>query len=282
MIWLLPAAGCSILIAVILKINEVRRGDRVVLAASNYIVASLLSLVLLLLKGGLARPPAGIVALGAVAGVDYVLGFLLLMAGIARGPLAVPVTVMRLSVAVPIVVSILVWSEQPGPLQWVGIVLGAAAILLFGAGIRDGGEAHGRRGYRLLIVSLFLVMGIGDVLLKTFRETGTGVDRLLFTFILFTVSCLFAWGIVRARRLRVERRTVLLGFLLGVPNLYSTIFMLRALRDVPASIAFPFTNLAVILGSTLLGLVVWRETLSRIAVAGLAVAALALVLLPLG
>ena len=96
MIWLLPAAGCSILVALILKINEVRGGSRILLVGSNYIVASLLSLILL--GGRISRPDAITLTIGSVMGIDFVLGFLLLMAGIARGPLAIPVTVMRLSV----------------------------------------------------------------------------------------------------------------------------------------------------------------------------------------
>ena len=43
MIWLLPAALCSITIAGILKVNEGRKGDRLLLAGANYIVASALS-----------------------------------------------------------------------------------------------------------------------------------------------------------------------------------------------------------------------------------------------
>ena len=130
MIWLLPAAGCSIAIALILKVNEERGGSRVLLAASNYVVASLLSLALL--GGRIPQPDAVTLTIGSVLGIDFVLGFLLLMAGIARGPLAVPVTVMRLSVAVPIAVSIVIWAEHPGAVQWIGITLGMIAIVLFG------------------------------------------------------------------------------------------------------------------------------------------------------
>ena len=100
MIWLLPAALCSISIAGILKVNEGRKGDRLLLAGANYIVAALLSFAFA--AGRLRAPEGATLALGALAGIDYVLGFLVLMAGIARGPLAIPVTVMRLSVAVNI------------------------------------------------------------------------------------------------------------------------------------------------------------------------------------
>jgi drug/metabolite transporter (DMT)-like permease len=279
-IWLLPAALCSVTIAGILKANEGRRGDRLLLAGANYIVASALSFAFV--AGRLGTPHGATLALGALAGIDYVLGFLVLMAGIARGPLAVPVTVMRLSVAVPIAVSIMVWAERPGGLQWAGIALGAAAVVLFGTSLSRSSDRRGSGGgYWLLIIGLFLVMGVGDVLLKAFRELSPDADRLVFTWILFTVAAIFTWIVILARRVPFDRRTFVLGLALGVPNLFSTVFTLLALRSVPASVAFPFINIAVIMGSALIAFLIWKESLDRLSLVGLALAALALVLLPL-
>ena len=280
MIWLLPAALCSISIAAILKINERRGGDRLLLAGANYLFAAVLSF--LILRGGIGLPSTGTLALGAVTGIIYVLGFLLLMAGIARGPLAVPVTVMRLSVAVPVVFAIFFWNEIPGTLQWVGLIAGAAAIVLFGLGIKvQDGDRHTGVGFWMLMLAMFAVMGTGDVLLKAFGEVSPDSERLVFTFLLFLSAAVFTWLMILIRRVPFKRSTFLLGLLLGVPNLFSTVFTLLALRGVPASIAFPFINLTVIFGSTILALVAWKEKLGPIATAGLVLAALALILLPL-
>ncbi|UCF04287.1 MAG: DMT family transporter [bacterium] len=281
MIWLLPSAACSIAIALILKVNEERTGDRVLLAGANYSVASVLSLALLGFRIGV--PGGTTVILGATTGVIFVLGFLLLMAGIARGPLAIPVTVMRLSVVVPITASILIWREQPSPLQWIGITLGIVAILTFGLSLPEtSGRRGGRRGYAFFILSLFIVMGIADLLLKSFRELSPDTERFLFTWLLFTVASMCTWILVVVRRIPFDRRTFVLGLILGVPNLFSTVFMLMALRDVAASIAFPFVNLTVIFGSTLLALLIWKERLKTLAVFGLVLAGAAIVLLPMG
>ena len=250
------------------------------LAGANYLLASVLAF--LILRGGVELPSAGTLVLGGVTGIIYVLGFLLLMAGISRGPLAVPVTVMRLSVAVPVVVAIFLWNEYPGPIQWVGLVAGAAAIVLFGLGIRTPeGDHQAGEGFWLLMVTMFVVMGTGDVLLKAFREMSPDSERLVFTWLLFTSAAVFSWLMIVIRRVPFDRSTFLLGLLLGVPNLFSTVFTLLALRSVPASIAFPFINLTVIFGSTLLALALWKEKLGPVATAGLVVAALALIFLPM-
>ncbi len=280
MIWLLPAAGCSISIALILKLNEQWGGDRRLIAAANYIAASLLSLAFLI--GEYKTPSTATLVIGGLAGIDFVLGFLLLMAGIARGPLAVPVTVMRLSVALPIVVSVFIWAEEPSGLQWIGICMGIAAIILFGFSLQDGGGRRRTNGYWFFMISLFLVMGVGDLLIKAFREMSSADGRFLFTWVLFSTAALFSSILVLVNRIPFNRRTFLLGLLLGVPNLFSTVFILMALRSTPASIAFPFVNIAVIMGSAFFGFVIWRERLGRVRAAGLALAALALILLPLG
>ncbi|MBN2184931.1 MAG: EamA family transporter [Candidatus Krumholzibacteriota bacterium] len=278
MIWLLPAAASSIAIAIILKVNERWRGDRLLLAGANYIVASLLALAFLGFR--IHAPAVTTVWLGSVTGVDYVLALLVLMAGISKGPLAVPVTVMRLSVALPVVFSIIFWGEKPLALQWAGMVLGAASFIFFGIGISGKDRAgNAGRGFWPLMISLFLVTGIASVLLKSFSETLQDVDRMSFTWVLFTVAALFTWIIIAVRRVGFDRRTFFLGMLLGVPNLFSTVFTLIALRTVPASVVFPFINVTVISGSAFAAFYIWKEKLGRMALLGLAAAAAALVLL---
>ncbi|MBD3179126.1 MAG: EamA family transporter [Candidatus Latescibacteria bacterium] len=280
MIWLLPAAGCSIAVALILKISEEARGNRLLLIGVNYTVASVLAF--LLTGGDIYWPGWKGFTLGASAGVDFVLGFLLMLSGMSMGPLAVPVTVMRLSVAVPIVASIMIWGERPGLYPAIGIVLGIFAIILFGSGLSDGRSRETTTGrYWFVIVSLFLVMGAGDLLLKTYREVIPGMDRIFFTFILFTTAAVMVWILVLKNGVSFNIKTFLLGALLGVPNLYSTIFMLKALETVPASRAFPFVNLTVIFASTLIGFAIWKERLGSVALIGLVLAAIAIVLLPL-
>ncbi len=280
------------MIALILKVNERGGGNRILIAGANYLVASAISFVLLIRQAGgsaaasggtgwhVALPGGATLALGGLAGIIYVLGFLLLMAGIARLPLAVPVTVARLSVVLPVAVSIFLWRESPGLFQWLGIALGLAAIILFGMSFSSSGHVS-RAGGRssVLIASLFIVLGLGDVVLKAFREMAPDVDRRAFTFVLFTVAAIFTWLFVLMRRIRFDARTFCLGLLLGIPNLFSTVFTLLALRSVPASIAFPFVNLAVIVGTTILGSAIWKERLDKLNIAGLCISFCAIVML---
>ncbi|MBU8923080.1 MAG: EamA family transporter [Bacteroidales bacterium] len=278
MIWLLPAAVCSITIAAILKINEGAGGSRLVMMGSNYIVASLIAL--LMLRGN-PGPFDGItLGLGVLTGADYVISFLVLMAGIGKGPLALPVTVMRLSVVVPVIASIFLWNETPGLMRYGGIVLGLAAIVFFGLGVAGHGrKKQATRGFWLLLAAIFISTGLASILLKTFREVSPDSRRLAFTWLLFSSAGILTWLIILSKRIRVDWKTFRLGMFLGLPNLFSTVFTLKALENIPASVVFPFINVTVIFGATLLGLFVWKEKLDRLSITGLVFAAVSLVLL---
>lgn len=278
MIYLLPAALCSIAIALVLKVNERLGGNRIAIAGVNYAVASVASLAIL--RGNPGSPDFAAFALGTVAGAVWVAGFLVFMAGIAAGPLAITVTATRLAVVIPVAFSIVLWRENPGPMQWTGIALGLAAIAILGSTISSDSKASlARKGYRWLIIALFTVMGVGDLLLKIFRESGSDIAPLAFSFILFAVAACLTWGIIAFGRINLDPTTVGLGILLGLPNLGSTVFTLRALETVNASVAFPFINLTVIAGTTLLGFSIWREKLAASSILGLILAATSIVLL---
>ncbi|MCK4538707.1 MAG: EamA family transporter [Candidatus Krumholzibacteria bacterium] len=278
MIWLLPAAVCSITIAAILKINEGAGGSRLVMMGGNYIVASFIAL--LMLRGNPGPFDRVTLGIGVLTGADYVISFLVLMAGIGKGPLALPVTVMRLSVVVPVVASIFLWNETPGLTRYGGIALGLAAIVFFGLGVAGHGrKKRATRGFWLLLAAIFISTGLASILLKTFREVSPDVRRLAFTWLLFSSAGILTWLIILLKRIRVDWKTFRLGMFLGLPNLFSTVFTLKALENIPASIVFPFINVTVIFGATLLGLFVWKEKLDRLSTTGLVFAAVSLVLL---
>ena len=78
---------------------------------------------------------------------------------------------------------------------------------------------------------------------------------------------------------RLTPRTLGGGVLLGVLNYGSAEFFLRALEDLPGTLAYPVNHVAVLLGGTLLGVAIWKEPLGRANWLGLGLAGAALVLL---
>lgn len=294
MIWLFLAIACSLGIATIFKATERRDVDRTALLTVNYAAGAVLAAVLQGV-GRMGRVDAGLVTLGVVQGVLFIGGFWLFSLAIRRAGMGLAAGVMRLSVVVPVVVAWVVWSEPVSALQAVGLALAGVAFFLVArpAPARpvrppapDAAPVAVDPSRPLgLLLLLFLAGGLVDVLNKTFAEVyaGTVAESL---FLLFVFGVAFAVGAmaVVTTGLRTgrwpSREAVLWGVLLGVINYGSADFFLRAVASAGnAAFVFPANSVAIVFGAALIGQVVWHERLSRANVAGLGVAALALVLL---
>lgn len=296
MIWLALAVACSIGIAALFKLAEHRDLDRTALLTVNYAAGAVLAAVL----QGVGRAEgleAGLVALGVAQGVLFIGGFWLFSLAIRRAGMGLAAGVMRLSVVVPVVAAALVWGEAVTPAQMAGLVLAGMAFFLVarppkalpGAVAVDaaGDTTDAARGGTFgLLALLFLAGGLVDVLNKAFAETYAGrVPESLFLLFVFGVACAVGTAVVIATGVRTgrwpSRAVVGWGVVLGLINYGSADFFLRAIAWAAgrAAFVFPANSVSIVVGAALIGRLVWGERLSRANVAGLLVAAVALVLL---
>lgn len=279
---------CSVTIAVLLRRVEERRGNRLVVIAANYLTAVAGSLLAWGLEG---FPAVGAFTggLGLLGGVVFIGTFLLMTAAIGRVGIAIPVSVTRLAVVVPILVSMVGYGETPDRFGAAGLFLALVALALFGAAVAaragEGSKrAPGRRravlGAWVPVVGLFLAMGTVEVVLKVFKENrpaGAPYQPFGFLLVIFGTALVIAWTSVRWKGSAVKRPDLLTGLALGVPNILSTVFFLYALRGLPGIVAFPVNAMSIIVLSTAAGIVIWREHPTRGGWAALACAVLSIV-----
>lgn len=292
-LYLAASVLCSLSIAVLLRYNEGRRGSRTAVIAGNYVTATALGLGTWIQQGAIPLD-GGIVILGLCGGVVFVGTFLLMTAAIGRVGIAIPVSVTRLSVVIPIGVSMFWYGELPRPVQAAGLAAALAALVLLGhAAIRGGASlqtgASGKWKPRLrnftVVLGLFLSMGTVEVVLKAFKESrphGTPYRPFGFLAVVFGFALCIAWSLILARGEKVRRSDFLLGLSLGVPNFFSTVFFLAALRLLPGIVVFPVNSMGVIALSAMAGVWVWKEKLRPAGWAAMALALAAIALINLG
>ena len=305
MLFLALAIACSLAIAVVFKVAERQDLDRTALLTVNYLAAAVLAVVLIwVLREDSAPVTRGLVALGIGQGVLFIVGFWLFSLAIREAGMGLAAGVMRLSVAVPFLASWGIWNEVPTVWQVVGLALAGAAFFLVarpsaeapvelpvpdldGAPetLSDAGPAGNGRTVGILAL-LFASGGLVDLNMKVFNESFGGPEGVsLRTFLLFVFGVAFVVGALAvvasgARTGRwPSRQAWLWGVGLGVVNYGSAEFLLRALEVVPGPVAFPVNSVAIVLGAALIGRVVWSERLSKANLAGLGLAAVALLLL---
>ncbi len=284
---LLLAILCSLAIGVIFKLARRLAIDRVGLLTVNYLSAVVLSLSIgvdFSLSGG-GSDLAALLIVGLVNGLLFVVGFGLYAVAIDQIGLAISAATMRIAVLVPFAASWIVWREIPGALQvpGLGVAIVAFVLMAFPPPRRAAASDGSRHPYAVLL-TLFLVAGTADTALKVFDEhLASFASRSTYLLLAFggAFGAGVMWMLTSPRRLsmRLSARTCAGGIVLGVINYGSAEFFLRALEELPGTLAYPVNHVAVLLGGTLLGVVIWRESLSRLNRWGLALAATSLVLL---
>jgi drug/metabolite transporter (DMT)-like permease len=285
--FLLAAALCSVLVSVLLKLARRLDVDVGQAIAWNYVVAAAAS-ALVFTPAATALRAAG-AAWPALLGLGLLLPTIFLAlagsvrhAGIVRSEVA-----QRLSLLMSLVAAFALFGEPLSATKGWGIAAGFVALagLVWRSAPLPGGTASGadRWTYPLLV---FLGFGVIDVLFKRVAQAGVPLGAALlamFVLALLVSLVLQGWRLARGRA-RVGARSLAAGLLLGLLNFGNILFYLRAHQALPGRPALVFAgmNLGVVALGALAGLLVFRERLSRLNVAGLVLAIVAIALLARG
>lgn len=260
MIYLILAIACSTLISVIMRISSDKVTGNVSMLAMNY----LMCVVVAALYTGLDQLFPQVAALpqtltmGAVHGILYLSSFVLFQHNVRKNGMVLSATFMKLGLLVPIVLSVILFGELPGVLQIIGFVIAVAAIVLINW---SSDRSDLRMGAGLVV--LLIAGGAGDAMSKVFEEWGNTTLSSQFLFYTFLVALILCVGLVILKKERPGKSEVLFGLLIGVPNYFSARFLLKSLESVDAVIAYPTYSVATLLAVTLIGVLLFREKLSR-------------------
>jgi len=217
-------------------------------------------------------------SLGIFVGIMYVLCLWLFNRAIEAGGLALSTTLMRLSAALPTLGSLLLFAEQATPFQILGIVLAFVCLPLASKEPLSLGHAWRGMIWGLL---LFAAYGLTDFAFKVQAELEPAADPDAF------IATIFGTALVLTlpqffKSSPPTRQCLLWGFVLGIANVLATYFWIRALAQIPGSVAFPTLGLGVIVVTTVASLVIWKERLRPVNWAFLGLACAAVLLINLG
>lgn len=274
------AICCSVLVSVLLKLARRYDVDVGQAVAWNYVAASALTAwVFRPSLDALARPDApwlGFVGLGLLLPLIFLaLGASVRYAGIVRSDAA-----QRLSLVVSLLAAFLLFGESVRPVKLAGIGLGLVALACM-VWRSDVGESE-RRDAWLWPLAVFAGFAAIDILFKHVARAGTPFAASLQAMFALALAVSFAIQLGRrvAGKTRFTLRNALAGLLLGLANFGNIVFYVRAhqaLADRP-SLVFAAMNLGVVALGALVGTLAFRERLSRLNLAGVVLAVIAIAL----
>ena len=278
MLYLILAIISSALVSLVMRLSEKYRQNGISMLAANYVMCTAAAIIL---AGGSVIPTgegaALTMGLGAISGVLYLLGFVLLQWNIQRNGVVLPATFQKLGVLVPTIAAITIFGETPRWTQLLGIAVVGGAILMMQPRHSGDGQKVNLPG----LLALLLCCGVCDVMSKVFETWGNSAQNdhyLLYTFVTAFLLCVI---LCIVKKQGITWGDVLCGLAIGVPNYMSARFLLLSLTQVPAVVVYPTFSVGVIVLVAVVGVVCFREKLERRKLLALGMILAALVLLNL-
>ncbi len=195
--------------------------------------------------------------------------------------LSVSMVAAKLSVAIPVLIAVFFQNETLGIVKLIGILLSLTAVFF----ISKTNHNKSQNGLWYFPVYVFLGSGLIDTILnlvnKKFIPPFDTNHILSFAFL----TAFVLGGIVLVyqainNKQQLNFKSTLWGVALGIPNYFCMYFLLKTLGAFnEASLALPINNIGIVLATALVGLLIFKEHLSKINWAGFIIAIVSILLL---
>jgi multidrug transporter EmrE-like cation transporter len=86
---------------------------------------------------------------------------------------------------------------------------------------------------------------------------------------------------VLIKKIPLKQKTILSGGILGIPNVFSSVFLIGALQSIAAILVYPIVNVGVIILTAILAYLFWKERVNRLGILSLLTGLLSIIFLTL-
>jgi drug/metabolite transporter (DMT)-like permease len=180
-----------------------------------------------------------------------------------KNGLSVASVASKMSLIIPVIFGIYVNNESTEAQKLIGIALALVAVYL--TSIKQKDNSVVTKSIYLPII-LFIGSGIIDTSVNHFAPKG---NIPLFLSSIFGIAAiigfiLFAYKSIATKK-SFQLKSIPFGILLGIVNYGSMYFLLLALRveNTESSTIFTINNIAILALSTLVGLILFKENISK-------------------
>jgi drug/metabolite transporter (DMT)-like permease len=202
-----------------------------------------------------------------------------------RNGLSVASVASKMSVVIPVVFGLYVYNESVSFQKVFGIILALIAVYLTAIKVKS--SISLKQGLFLPFI-LFLGSGVIDASIKYLETTYVPKNGIpIFSATIFGCAALIGLLILAYKAIKqsikLEIKNAIGGIVLGVINYYSIVFLLKALqfKGLESSTLFTVNNVAIVMVSTLVGLFLFRESISKKNWIGISLAIVSILLVTL-
>ena len=282
MFYLTLAIISSAAIALIFKYSENTNSNRYLITSTNYFVASMISLFMIISKGLLIEinktssffsevkqinsnlifsPYSSIIwglLVGFIAGFFFFLSFIYYQKSVKENGVSVTGMIAKLGILIPMIFSIIIWKEYPSTIQWLGIILALTSIILVNMAPKTLENFDLKPG----LILLFFFGGLAEFSNKIFQKYAISDFKDVFLFTVFFTAFIISIFFTIKEKKPLRKKDILTGIAVGIPNLFSSYFLILSLNTVTTSVAFPLYSAGSIVLINLGGYFIFKEKIS--------------------
>ncbi len=213
-------------------------------------------------------------------GFMFILTFVLFALSSQKAGVAITAVFSKMSVVLPVIAGIFLYSETLNWLKILGIISTMGAFILI---FYKKDKSKIKWAVIILPILIFFGNGIVDTSLKFIEHHYISGDYNLFLTMIFVTALILGILISLFKYLKLKKpftlHTIIGGTVLGLINYTTTYFMLKAMAVFQSNVLFPIQNVGIVMMSALFGLVLFREKLSLINWIGIFVSIMAILLI---
>ena len=221
--------------------------------------------------------------LSILTGFWFIFTYLLMTASTQRSGVTITSLSSKLSVVLPTLAGVILFSEKLNLVATMGIVLALVALVLVVGG-KETKDKTNKINW-LLPVLIFFGTGTGDILMKLTEQKNAAPDMSFMIAFIYFIAMLFGiliivFDLIRGKS-KWQWKSAVGGIGLGVINFFSTFCVYQAMRCFDNVVLFPIYNIGVVSLTALTGWLLFKEKLTWKNYLGLAIAIIAVILITL-
>ena len=280
MIYIILSIFCSVTVAVLLKMAKRYQISIIQAVTINYLTALMLCYLFFKPNLKLLTVTAPWPIYGALA-ILLPSIFLFLAASVKNLGIVKTDIAQRLSLFIPILAAYFVFKEEFNLYKLIGLGIGFLAILLTFIRKTTHQQKSGNWLYPMMV---FVGFGIIDVLFKQialYKELPYTTSLFIVFCLAFFVALAIVISMVFMGKTKIQLVNLACGLILGLFNFGNILFYMKAhkaLSQNPSTV-FAAMNLGVIVFGSAIGLLVFKENLSKLNYAGILLALAAIILI---
>lgn len=280
MIYIILSIFCSVTVAVLLKLAKRYKISIIQAVTFNYLTA--LTLCFLFFKPDIkiitgTAPWPIYIALAVLLPTI----FLFLAASVKKLGIVKTDIAQRLSLFLPILAAYFIFKEDFNQLKFIGLGIGFLSIILTFLRKSENKAESGNWIYPIIV---FVGFGVIDVLFKQIalhKELPYTTSLFTVFSLAFFVSLIIIIIMVVTKKTKLQLVNIGCGLILGLFNFGNILFYLKAHKALASnpSTVFAAMNLGVIVVGSIIGIVVFKEKLTKLNYFGIALALCAVILI---